>query len=105
MFRTLTESGGRDAEGNRNISPFRAFSISAASRVGTANIAGVALAIDPPQVVIWTVTDAEIGLLRYNENLRAAGYGGRQTADLGALWLPLGEALGPFEGSISSMPA
>ncbi|MCI4012668.1 hypothetical protein [Brevibacterium sp. ZH18] len=54
---------------------------------------------DPPQVVIWTVTDAEIGLLRYNENLRAAGYGGRQTADLGALWLPLGEALGPFEGS------
>ena len=54
---------------------------------------------DPPQVVIWTVTDAEIGWLRYNENLRAAGYGGRQTADLSALWLPLGEALGPFEGS------
>lgn len=54
---------------------------------------------DPPQVVIWTVTDADIGKLRYNENLRAAGYGGRQTADLGALWLPLDEALGPFEGS------
>lgn len=54
---------------------------------------------DPPQVVIWTVTDAEIGWLRYNENLRAAGYGGRKTADLGALWLPLAEALGPFEGS------
>jgi hypothetical protein len=34
MFRTLTEPGGRDSEGNRNISPFRAFSISAASRVG-----------------------------------------------------------------------
>ena len=46
---------------------------------------------DPPQVVIWTVTDADLGRLRYNENLRASGYGGRQTAELG-------EALGPFEG-------
>lgn len=54
---------------------------------------------DPPQVVIWTVTDVEIGELRYNENLRAKGYGGRKTADLGALWLPLMEALGPFDGS------
>lgn len=54
---------------------------------------------DPPQVVIWTVTDADIGLLRYNENLRAAGYGGRQTADLGALTQPVHEALGPYEGS------
>lgn len=32
----------------------------------------------PPQVVIWTVTDAEIGQLRYNENLRAQGYGGEE---------------------------
>ncbi|MBM6590637.1 hypothetical protein [Brevibacterium sp. RIT 803] len=54
---------------------------------------------DPPQVVIWTVTDADLGRIRYYENLRAAGYGGRKTADLGALWLPLAEALGPFEGS------
>lgn len=54
---------------------------------------------DPPQVVIWTVTDADLGRLRYNENLRASGYGGRQTAELGALGLPLGEALGPFEGT------
>ena len=54
---------------------------------------------DPPQVVIWTVTDADLGRLRYNENLRASGYGGRQTAELGVLGLPLGEALGPFEGA------
>ncbi|WP_210604332.1 hypothetical protein [Brevibacterium oceani] len=51
---------------------------------------------DPPQVVIWTVTDAEIGQLRYNENLRAKGYGGSQTNDPGVLSLPLDEALGPF---------
>lgn len=54
---------------------------------------------DPPQVVIWTVTDSEIGELRYNENRRAKGYGGRQSAEFGVLWLPLMEALGPFEGS------
>ncbi|MCS4595110.1 hypothetical protein KTJ89_19120 [Brevibacterium sediminis] len=53
---------------------------------------------DPPQVVIWTVTDAEIGELRYNENRRAKGYGDKQSAELGVLWLPLTEALGPFEG-------
>ncbi|WP_231445087.1 hypothetical protein [Brevibacterium zhoupengii] len=54
---------------------------------------------DPPQVVVWTVTDAEIGELRYNENLRAARYEGSKTAEPGVLGLPLGEALGPFEGS------
>ena len=52
---------------------------------------------DPPQVVIWTVTDAEIGQLHCNQNLRAKGYRGRQTAELGVLALPLNEALGPFE--------
>lgn len=63
MFRTLTESGGRDAEGNRNISPFRAFSISAASRVGTANIAGVALAISlgGPGAIFWMWLTAIVG--------------------------------------------
>ncbi|AMT92846.1 hypothetical protein A2T55_02760 [Brevibacterium linens] len=54
---------------------------------------------EPPQVVIWTVTDSEIGQLMYNENRRAKGYGGRKTADLGALWLLLMEALDPFDGS------
>ncbi|MDN6746045.1 MAG: alanine:cation symporter family protein [Brevibacterium sp.] len=63
MFRTLAEPGGRDAEGNRNISPFRAFSISAASRVGTANIAGVALAISlgGPGAMFWMWLTAIVG--------------------------------------------
>lgn len=52
---------------------------------------------DPPQVVIWTVTDTELGQLQYNENLRAKKFGGSQTAELGVLSLPLNEALGPFE--------
>ena len=54
---------------------------------------------DPPQVVIWTVTDADIGRLRYGQNLMVKAAGGSQTADLGALGLPVDEALGPFEGS------
>ncbi|MDN5549619.1 MAG: alanine:cation symporter family protein [Brevibacterium sp.] len=63
MFRTLAEPGGRDSEGNKNISPFRAFSISAASRVGTANIAGVALAISlgGPGAVFWMWLTALVG--------------------------------------------
>ncbi|MGO2028172.1 MAG: alanine:cation symporter family protein, partial [Brevibacterium aurantiacum] len=63
MFRTLAEPGGRDSEGNKNISPFRAFSISAASRVGTANIAGVALAISlgGPGAVFWMWLTAVVG--------------------------------------------
>lgn len=54
---------------------------------------------DPSQVVIWTVTDSEIGQMRYNQNLPSREAGGRQSADLSALGLPLDEALGPFEGS------
>lgn len=54
---------------------------------------------DPPQVVIWTVTDAEIGELRYNQNLMAKSAGTRQTADIAVLGMPVLEALGPFEGS------
>lgn len=63
MFRTLTQPGGRDAEGKKNISPFRAFSISAASRVGTANIAGVALAISlgGPGAMFWMWLTAVVG--------------------------------------------
>jgi len=53
---------------------------------------------DPPQVVIWTVTDAEISQMRYNQNLTSWEAGGRQSAELGVLWFPLTEALGPFEG-------
>jgi hypothetical protein len=54
---------------------------------------------DPPQVIIWTVTDEELGELLYKENTRAKHFGGRKTDDFGALWLPLHELLNPFEGS------
>jgi AGCS family alanine or glycine:cation symporter len=63
MFRTVAEPGGRNSRGERNISPFRAFSISAASRVGTANIAGVALAISTggPGAMFWMWVTAIVG--------------------------------------------
>ena len=63
MFRVIKEPAGRDAEGTKNISPFRAFSISAASRVGTANIAGVALAISVggPGALFWMWVTAIVG--------------------------------------------
>lgn len=54
---------------------------------------------DPPQVVIWTVTDGELAQLRYGANVGAKSYGGRRSADLGVLCLPVMEAIVPFEGS------
>lgn len=62
MFRAVAETpkgkdaGGRDLdEDHSGISAFKAFTISAASRVGTGNIAGVALAISigGPGAVFW----------------------------------------------------
>lgn len=63
MFRLVREPAGHDADGNRQISPFRAFCISAASRVGTANITGVALAISigGPGAVFWMWVTAVVG--------------------------------------------
>lgn len=63
MFRVIKEPAGHDKDGNKNISPFRAFSISAASRVGTANIAGVALAISVggPGALFWMWVTAIVG--------------------------------------------
>ncbi|WP_129661770.1 alanine/glycine:cation symporter family protein [Rothia uropygialis] len=63
MFRILGEPSGKDSEGRTQISSFRAFTISAASRVGTANIAGVALAISigGPGAVFWMWVIASVG--------------------------------------------
>lgn len=41
----LMISGGEETRGTGHISPFQAFAISTAARVGTGNIAGVAIAI------------------------------------------------------------
>lgn len=56
MFRTITERAQRDDDGRtRSLSSFQAFAISAAARVGTGNIAGVAgaIAMGGPGAVFW----------------------------------------------------
>lgn len=64
MFRTLTNRTPTDSEGRpQSVSAFQAFTISAASRVGVGNIAGVgtAIAIGGPGAVFWMWTMAFIG--------------------------------------------
>ncbi|MBM7052282.1 MULTISPECIES: sodium:alanine symporter family protein [unclassified Rothia (in: high G+C Gram-positive bacteria)] len=63
MFRTLKDPAGTEYDGKKSISAFRAFTVSAASRVGTGNIAGVALAITMggPGAVFWMWVIASIG--------------------------------------------
>lgn len=60
MFRLIVEKKNDDD----GVSPFQAFTISAASRVGTGNITGVALAIGigGPGAVFWMWTIAVIGM-------------------------------------------
>ncbi|MFC4602270.1 alanine/glycine:cation symporter family protein [Rhodococcus kronopolitis] len=63
MLRVITDKPDDLPDGNPGISAFRAFSISAASRVGTGNIAGVAIAISigGPGAVFWMWMMAIIG--------------------------------------------
>ena len=65
MFRTVTEKPAPEDVGTdeQGISPFKAFTISAASRVGTGNVAGVALAIalGGPGAVFWMWMIAILG--------------------------------------------
>ena len=60
MFRLIFEK----KESNDGVSPFQAFTISAASRVGTGNVTGVALAIGVggPGAVFWMWLIAIIGM-------------------------------------------
>lgn len=60
MFRLIFEK----KESNDGVSPFQAFTISAASRVGTGNVTGVALAIGVggPGAVFWMWMIAVIGM-------------------------------------------
>lgn len=56
MFRTITEPAPLDEEGQpQSVNAFQAFTLSAASRVGVGNIAGVgtAIAIGGPGAVFW----------------------------------------------------
>ncbi|MBG6238683.1 AGCS family alanine or glycine:cation symporter [Mycetocola sp. CAN_C7] len=64
MFRTLTDKTPLDDNGKpQSVSAFQAFTVSAASRVGVGNIAGVgtAIAIGGPGAVFWMWTMAFIG--------------------------------------------
>src|SRR5690554_731390 len=64
MFRTLTNKTPLDEDGRaQSVSAFQAFTISAASRVGVGNIAGVgtAIAIGGPGAVFWMWTMAFVG--------------------------------------------
>ncbi|MFJ7916966.1 MULTISPECIES: alanine/glycine:cation symporter family protein [unclassified Lysinibacillus] len=60
MFRLIVEK----RDGDSGVSPFQAFTISAASRVGTGNITGVALAIGVggPGAVFWMWIIAVLGM-------------------------------------------
>lgn len=64
MLRTLTDRTPRDENGEpQSVSAFQAFTISAASRVGVGNIAGVgtAIAIGGPGAIFWMWTMAFVG--------------------------------------------
>ncbi|MFC4375894.1 alanine/glycine:cation symporter family protein [Nocardia halotolerans] len=63
MFRSVSEKGQTGPDGKRSVSAFGAFSISAAARVGTGNIAGVATAISVggPGAVFWMWSMATLG--------------------------------------------
>ncbi|WP_194408965.1 alanine/glycine:cation symporter family protein [Microbacterium cremeum] len=64
MFRTLTDKTPRDTAGKpQSVSAFQAFTISAASRVGVGNIAGVgtAIALGGPGAVFWMWLMAFVG--------------------------------------------
>lgn len=64
MFRTLTDKTPTREDGTpQSVSAFQAFTISAASRVGVGNIAGVgtAIAIGGPGAIFWMWTMAFIG--------------------------------------------
>ena len=63
MFRVITEKAPIRKDGKKGISAFQAFTISAASRIGTGNVAGVAtaIALGGPGAVFWMWCIALIG--------------------------------------------
>lgn len=63
MFRVITEKAPVNKNGKKGISSFQAFTISAASRIGTGNVAGVAtaIALGGPGAVFWMWCIALIG--------------------------------------------
>ncbi|RVU55044.1 alanine/glycine:cation symporter family protein [Anaerosphaera multitolerans] len=62
-IKLITQPAGVQEDGKEGISPFKAFTISAASHIGTGNIVGVAaaIAIGGPGAVFWMWITALIG--------------------------------------------
>lgn len=63
MFKLLGDGASKDAKKEGKISSFQAFCISTASRVGTGNIAGIAIAVvaGGPGAIFWMWLIALIG--------------------------------------------
>ena len=63
MFRLLGDGAGKGAKSEGKVSSFQAFCISTASRVGTGNIAGIAIAIigGGPGAIFWMWLIAVVG--------------------------------------------
>ncbi len=63
MFRVIMDKRTFDSSGKKGTSPFQAFAISAASRVGTGNMAGVAsaVALGGPGALFWMWLIALLG--------------------------------------------
>jgi alanine or glycine:cation symporter, AGCS family len=63
MFQLIGEKAPTDQSGRKGVSSFQAFTISAASRIGTGNIAGVAtaIALGGPGAIFWMWMIALIG--------------------------------------------
>lgn len=58
---------------------------------------------DPAQVVIWTVSDAELGRLRYAAGLGAKSASETSSAGFDFLCIYIEEAIGPFDGTRGTM--
>ena len=63
MFKLIANTAGTKTEGNE-ISPFQAFCVSTASRVGVGNIAGIAIAVvtGGPGAIFWMWVSAFLGM-------------------------------------------
>ncbi|WP_017537433.1 alanine/glycine:cation symporter family protein [Nocardiopsis halophila] len=83
MFRAMRSAPGSAPDGGRPISAFQAFAVSAAARIGTGNIAGVATAIamGGPGAVFWMWAMAlVVGAASFVESTLAQLYKVRDTA-------------------------
>ena len=76
MFRALVERPETLEDGKKGISPFQAFTISAGSRVGTGNIAGVATAIVLERSRC-SVLDVDYCIYRCSECIYRSDFGSR----------------------------